>query len=284
MSLEERRIVTGELVRELISGSLVARVEFLRRASDGILNLSLRQRALALYWFGRGFHHAQLSVDDQPVEATLSSGSSFALVAAEASLEGEFHTDGLCDYAVMFVSSPALAAHVRATRRSLRIFDDRRLFHGFQDLHDEVLLTPEHRDLLVEGWALQAMVRLVRQIGSGERATGNRRLSPAAMERVDDLITARIAEPIRVDDLADAAGYSTRHFARVFKSTTGKTPIDYVMERRVKNATALIRDGATSMTTVALRSGFATPQHFSTTFRRQVGLSPRQFASTVGST
>jgi len=280
--LPERRIVTGDLVDELISGSSVARVEFLKRESDGVLNLSFRQRALALYWFGRGFHEAELSVDGQPLEATLSSGSSFGLVAAGASLEAEFRTDDVCDYAVMFVDAPQLAAHVRAAGRPLTIFDDRRLFHALQDLHDEVLLEPHHRDLLVEGWALHAMVRLTRRVEPRDQQVRGHHLSSASLKRVDDLITSRIAEPVRVEDMAAAAGYSTRHFTRAFKGSTGKTPAEYLTERRVKHATALIRDGVESMTTVAALCGFATPQHFSTTFRRQVGLSPRRYAGRTG--
>jgi len=276
--LHERRIVTGELVDELVSGSAVARVEFLRRESDGVLNLSFRQRALALYWFGPGFRDARLSVDDQSVEASLSSGSNFGLVAAGASLEAEFHTESVCDYAVMFVDAPSLAEHVRAARRPLIIFDNRRLLHDFRDLHDEVLVEADHRDLLVEGWALQAMVRLARQVRSREHAIDNQRLSPAGLQRVDDLITARIGEPIRVDDMAAAAGYSTRHFTRVFKASTGKSPTEHLTDRRVKHACTLIREGVSSMTSIALLCGFATPQHFSTSFRRQTGLSPSQFA------
>lgn len=280
--LHERRIVTGELVDELVSGSTVARVEFLRRESDGVLNLSLQQRALALYWFGPGFREARLSVEDQLVEATLASGASFGLVAAGTSLEAEFNTESVCDYAVMFVDAPALAEHVRAARRPLIIFDDRRLLHSFRDLHDEVLVEVDHRDLLAEGWALQAMVRLARQVRSRAHTTEVQCLSATGLRRVDDLITAHIGEPIRVDDMAAAAGYSTRHFTRVFKASTGKSPTEHLADRRVKHACTLIREGALSMTSIALLCGFATPQHFSTSFRRQTGLSPSQFARTVG--
>lgn len=257
-------------------------MEFLRRESDGVLNLSLQQRALALYWFGPGFREARLSVEDQLVEATLASGASFGLVAAGTSLEAEFNTESVCDYAVMFVDAPALAKHVRAARRPLIIFDDRRLLHSFRDLHDEVLVEVDHRDLLAEGWALQAMVRLARQVRSRAHTTEVQSLSAAGLRRVDDLITAHIGEPIRVDDMAAAAGYSTRHFTRVFKASTGKSPTEHLADRRVKHACTLIREGALSMTSIALLCGFATPQHFSTSFRRQTGLSPSQFARTVG--
>jgi len=281
-SIEERRVVTGELVDELISGSSVARVEFLRRRSEGVINLSFQQRAVALYWFGHGFRDAQLDVNRQPLDAVLGLGTNFGLVAPGTSLEGVFRTDGICDYAVMFVDSPSLASQLRAAQRPIVMFDDPRLQLGFKELYDEVQLEPDHRDLLAEGWALQAMVRLARQVRAGAQAIeAQGRLSPAALHRVDDLISQRIAEVIRVEDLARAAGYSERHFTRALKAATGKTPTEYLMAWRVKHARQLIRDGVGSMTTVASLSGFATPQHFSTSFKRQVGVSPLQFARNV---
>ncbi|MDV6271193.1 helix-turn-helix transcriptional regulator [Rhodococcus globerulus] len=280
--MKDRRIVTGELIDELISGSAVARVEFLRRRSDGVLNLSFQQQALALYWFGSGFRDARLDVDRKTVDARLSSRGSFGLVAPGTSLEGEFRTDSTCNYAVMFVNAPSLAAQVRSVDNPMLIFDDPRLHLKFQELHREIELEPDHRDLLVEGWALQSMVRLARQVRAGVQAGAAKgKLSQAALTRVDDLISQRIGETIRVEDLANAAGYSERHFARAFKAATGTTPSEYVMARRVKLACQLIRDGVRSMTAVAVTSGFATPQHFSSTFKKQVGVSPLQFSKQV---
>ena len=42
--------------------------------------------------------------------------------------------------------------------------------------------------------------------------------------RAKDLVDARYAEPITVDDLAAAAGLSRAHFSRMFTRTFGESP------------------------------------------------------------
>jgi AraC-like DNA-binding protein len=67
-------------------------------------------------------------------------------------------------------------------------------------------------------------------------------VSPARyLLRAKDLVDARYAEPITVDDLAAAAGLSRAHFSRMFTRTFGESPRAYLQTRRLERAAALLR-------------------------------------------
>jgi transcriptional regulator GlxA family with amidase domain len=65
------------------------------------------------------------------------------------------------------------------------------------------------------------------------------------VHRVQDLIDARFATPLRLSALADAAGVSTRTVTRLFGRATGLTPLRYQHLLRLERAEHLISHGAT---------------------------------------
>ena len=60
--------------------------------------------------------------------------------------------------------------------------------------------------------------------------------------RAKDLADARYFEPLGVDDLARAAGFSRAHFSREFRRTFGESPHSYLLTRRLERAAALLRN------------------------------------------
>jgi AraC family transcriptional regulator len=102
------------------------------------------------------------------------------------------------------------------------------------------------------------------------------------LRSVLDFVASHLDRPLSLDRLAAVAGMDLFRFARAFKQTTGSSPHRYVLEARIAQAKVLLRDRSLSITEVALRTGFATPSHFSVTFRRITSLSPRDFRDGVG--
>ena len=72
--------------------------------------------------------------------------------------------------------------------------------------------------------------------------TANQDTAAAAL-RMKAYIDANIREPITAKLLADAAGYSQYHAARIFKQHTGRMPFEYIRERRLINAALALRRG-----------------------------------------
>jgi AraC family transcriptional regulator len=102
-------------------------------------------------------------------------------------------------------------------------------------------------------------------------------LSPFSLERVREFVHAHLAGPIRLGQLAAAAGLSPFHFARAFKLSTGLTPHAYVMRCRVEEAKRLLTTSALSVSEIARRSGFRGSSQLSTRFRSLTGSAPSDF-------
>ena len=88
---------------------------------------------------------------------------------------------------------------------------------------------------------------------------------------------ARLDDGLRLSELAREAGLSVSHFVRSFRQSTGKTPYQYLLLRRVERARMAMRDRRASLAEVALVSGFTDQHHLARVFRRITGLTPTSY-------
>lgn len=80
-----------------------------------------------------------------------------------------------------------------------------------------------------------------------------------------------------VETIARCVPCSTGHLHRIFTQTCGASPMAYYQRRRMQHAANLILNSNTSMTEIAHRIGCADSAHFSRAFRKQTGMSPREY-------
>jgi AraC family transcriptional regulator len=106
-------------------------------------------------------------------------------------------------------------------------------------------------------------------------AHGRERLANHTLRRLCDYVENSLGDEIDVPMLATVASLSPAHFARAFAATVGMTPFNYVMTRRLARARELLQDTRRPALDIALDVGFKTPSHFTTRFRREFGLTPR---------
>jgi AraC-like DNA-binding protein len=97
------------------------------------------------------------------------------------------------------------------------------------------------------------------------------------LRRARDLADRCYAEPLDLDALAAAAGISKYHFLRLFTSTYGVTPGEYLSRRRLERAQDLLRATNLTVTEVCHAVGFSSLGSFSSRFRALVGQSPSAF-------
>ncbi|HUS32281.1 MAG TPA: AraC family transcriptional regulator [Kofleriaceae bacterium] len=94
--------------------------------------------------------------------------------------------------------------------------------------------------------------------------------------RARDLLHADAARNPTLDELAAASGVSRAHLARNFTQTFGISPHQYLVQLRLEQARRALAAG-TSVTEVCHEVGFESLGTFSSTFRKRVGLSPREY-------
>ena len=97
------------------------------------------------------------------------------------------------------------------------------------------------------------------------------------LHKVEDYLHARLAEELSVGALAALVGLSPFHFSRVFKQTTGMSPLRYVTRERITRAQQLMRETSRSLIEIGLEVGYTNPSHFAQVFRRVAGVTPTGF-------
>jgi AraC-like DNA-binding protein len=100
-------------------------------------------------------------------------------------------------------------------------------------------------------------------------------LVPWRLKRATDYIEARLAQPLRLADIASATGLTRMHFAEQFRAATGLRPHEYVLRRRIEHAQQMLVSKDVSLIDVALSVGFQSQAHFTNIFKRLVGQPPR---------
>jgi AraC family transcriptional regulator len=150
------------------------------------------------------------------------------------------------------------------------------------ELNDATIGSRLYADSLATALAMQ----LVRRYSSIQDVQiGHGGMAPHKLRKALGLIDQHLAEeeegrvPLRV--VAKEVGMSYFHFSRAFKQSMGMTLTNYVAERRIEAAKKMLQETELPIAEIALRSGFSSQSHFTTSFRRVAGATPRAFRATI---
>ena len=87
---------------------------------------------------------------------------------------------------------------------------------------------------------------------------------------------------IRVGDLAEMCGISSRRYSDLFKQRTGKTVVQYLSERRIVYAQERLRQTGQIMY-AAVAAGFSDVTHFYRVFKRMTNMTPGEYLEQISS-
>lgn len=98
------------------------------------------------------------------------------------------------------------------------------------------------------------------------------------MKEVLDKIEDNIAnEEFNIDSLALEMAMSRTVFYNKIRSLTGQSPIDIIIDVKMKKAASLLRENKYTISEVAYLTGSSNPKYFSTAFKKYYGVSPSSF-------
>jgi len=103
------------------------------------------------------------------------------------------------------------------------------------------------------------------------------RLPGAVLKRVLDYIEDRIAAPIAIKDLAGHVQISHFYFSRLFRNTVGKSPGQYILDRRMERAKRLLKEADADLTAIARLTGFSSQSAFASAFALRNGITPSRY-------
>jgi AraC family transcriptional regulator len=135
--------------------------------------------------------------------------------------------------------------------------------------------------LLVDSLTQALAVHLLRAHSSfpTEISKTNGGLPRWRLQRATAFIEEHLSADISLPELAEAAGnLSLYHFARLFKESTGSSPYQYLLRRRIERAKSMLRGRKLlSLGDVAFACGFRDQSAFSRVFRQITGSTPRAY-------
>ena len=104
-------------------------------------------------------------------------------------------------------------------------------------------------------------------------AEERRALKPAIAPLVS-LIRREACKPVTINDIAAAAGISSRYMRKLFRQQFDITPGTYLSRCRIDTAKEMLANTDMSIKEVAYACGFTSPRHFVSVFKRLEGIAP----------
>ena len=120
------------------------------------------------------------------------------------------------------------------------------------------------------------LLSLVSEILSQAEAIRNEmsRRIPPELREIAEYIDDHLGELLPMHMLAEKIGYSTAYFTKKFKAVFGRTPTDYIAEKRIYRAKDELRNTDRTIYGIANSLGFSDASYFSSFFKARTGLSP----------
>ena len=94
------------------------------------------------------------------------------------------------------------------------------------------------------------------------------------VEKAREYLFQNFDQNVSLQQLAEHCCVSVFHFSRIFKAVMNQSPHQYLHDIRLNNARLLLQETKTSITEVALQSGFNSLEHFTTAFKKRFKTSP----------
>ncbi len=92
-----------------------------------------------------------------------------------------------------------------------------------------------------------------------------------------EYIRSNIRETIHLKELSDKARMSTTSFYRYFKRELGMSPIEYILNEKIKYAKKLLSNPNVQVNEVSYATGFEDCNYFIRLFKKYEGITPKQY-------
>lgn len=126
----------------------------------------------------------------------------------------------------------------------------------------------------IENWIIDIYKNLYQRVQENDHMQGVSKLTASAIE----FLTRKYRDPISLSDAAEYLKVSSSHLSRVFKNDTGMNFVNYLNQVRIQKAKQMLEyNENVQMKNVAFEAGFNSYNHFFSTFKGLVGVSPQEY-------
>lgn len=138
-------------------------------------------------------------------------------------------------------------------------------------------------DFLLQNLSTQIIITMIRQLKNNvtDSSTSKCYTSRENIKKSIEFLRESYNDNFSLNDIARYANLSPYHFIRVFKSETGKTPYEYLLDIKIEKAQQLLRLKEHTVTEVGMLCGFSNPSHFAVVFKKKTGISPSDYRKMI---
>lgn len=151
--------------------------------------------------------------------------------------------------------------------------DDGRVYRTLREMLEEVRLQDAAYREMISAKMCELMVHIRRMRGSVAEKK--------SFEYVINYLRENYHEKIILSECARQIDLSYDYFQHKFKSITGMSPQQYLVEQRLISAESMLRQESHNCTEIAFRCGFSTSAQFSALFKRRYGTSPLAYRNST---
>ncbi|NKC51685.1 helix-turn-helix transcriptional regulator [Ochrobactrum cytisi] len=141
-------------------------------------------------------------------------------------------------------------------------------------------LAPPLRKLFLESRAVEIIAEAlsaITQVSSGNSSSRLlTRQDGLRLARAKEFIALNLTAPLNVPTIARAAGINVSGLQRLFQLCDGMSVFEYIRKVRLESAYEALVSGEISISSASILAGYSSPENFTTAFRRQFQITPRQ--------
>ena len=158
------------------------------------------------------------------------------------------------------------------------ITQDSELLKYVQQIIEEYTQQSFGYELAVKASIYNILVALLRHYGHNiiNKPSLEQRRNIQYLKKVLEYVEQHYNDDISLIQLASLANMSNQYFCRIFKSITGKRPMEYINYLRINKAVSLLLDSDLNISEIALTVGFDDSNYFSRLFKKYKKISPSE--------
>jgi AraC-like DNA-binding protein len=162
--------------------------------------------------------------------------------------------------------------------RIIDLSDKQDLMDSWDALHEQALLDGVRDIYDNSSLAYRFLMDLRRAVGQNSPDIP----TPKSVKKCINFIEKEFSKPICLDDMASVVGISKFQLTRLFSASLGKTPINYLIQKRIKHAARLLIETDSPIYEISDQCGFSNPNYFTKVFQKKVTMTPSEFRKSVG--
>jgi AraC-like DNA-binding protein len=156
--------------------------------------------------------------------------------------------------------------------RLIKIVNNVRIMRAVQRIVNELNYRNKYYHYLVIMYYAELLILIYRHMDDAYLPV----CSNEPVKKAIAYIRTNYPRNISVADVAGQSGVGARYLRRLFALHLKRSPVDFLNRIRLNKAIELLRNTEMSVKEVCFACGFKSPQYFSTLFKQQTGITPRE--------